>query len=148
MSSETVESGMTESFNTGPSFRGNKRPIPANDVGSKGSSMDWSLPPSLLKSINEPSADFINQILPVSGRDPLSSITIGSKINAAAIAGVGGDFMKALHATPDTKTEKGSAAFSTTHNPCLDLYVDMAQGISPSTLFSHLDKSWACDPVA
>lgn len=147
MSAESSQGIRVKALNTGVSFRGNKRPAVENDAGSKGSSMNWTLPPALLKSIIEPSADFFDQTLPVSNQEGTSSITLQSKIKETSPA-VGGDFMKALHSVPDTKTKKGSAAFSSTTNPCLDLYVDMAQGISPATLFSHLDKSWAFDPVA
>ncbi|KAK4687558.1 hypothetical protein P7C73_g2568, partial [Tremellales sp. Uapishka_1] len=100
---------------------------------------DYSLPTSFLALLSAPLASTIDSLIPHTPHTLTSPVT--APVTPAP-------FLQALVNVPDTQTDKGAAAFSSSHAPLVDLFFDFTPGVEAEHLFDLLGKAWNQDAVS
>jgi len=57
-----------------------------------------------------------------------------------------GAFLSALNSIPTARTWNNALAHESTNDALLDLFNDLAPGVTAQNLFKRLDAAWAVDP--
>ncbi|WWC91030.1 uncharacterized protein L201_005970 [Kwoniella dendrophila CBS 6074] len=107
---------------------------------------DWTLPPSFLVLLATPLERAINELVPLK----TSSLSVSSIASTPTLRGTtpSAPFIEALKNAPDTITEKGTEAFSSTKSALVDLFFDFAPGVGVDHLHNLLGKAWEEDSLA
>ncbi|OCF56291.1 hypothetical protein L486_06232 [Kwoniella mangroviensis CBS 10435] len=105
---------------------------------------DWTLPPTFLSLLATPPERIIDSLVPFKPPTftPASTSTSNSTSTPSA------PFINAMKKAPDTLTEKGAQAYSSTGSALVDLFNDFAPGMGVEPLHELLEKAWKEDSEA
>ncbi|WVQ93053.1 hypothetical protein IAU59_000117 [Kwoniella sp. CBS 9459] len=113
----------------------------------KVSSKDWHLPTSFLSLLPTPPHILIPSLVPSGKPAPAPKAHVASAPKPAEPKPSWAAFIPALQRAPDTLTNKGAEAYTSTSDPLVDLFFELTPGVTASRIYELVEAAWAKDSL-